>query len=139
MGTQIRAEVSKKNKYWIEKHRYYELKHFCLQYPIWKAAYHSLDGLSGRPGDLQMFSRTNTCNDPTTKCAEAMLFYSQRMAMIENAAKLTDEVIGKYVLKGVTEGKSYELLQISCGVPCNKNTYYELYRRFFWILNKERN
>ena len=24
------------NPYWIERHRYYELKHFCLQYPIWK-------------------------------------------------------------------------------------------------------
>ena len=34
MGTTLRAELSEKNPYWIEKHRYYELKHFCLQYPI---------------------------------------------------------------------------------------------------------
>lgn len=27
-------ELSEKNPYWIERHRYYELKHFCLQYPI---------------------------------------------------------------------------------------------------------
>lgn len=33
MGNIIRAEVSENNPYWIEKHRYYELKHFCLQYP----------------------------------------------------------------------------------------------------------
>lgn len=32
MATTIRPEVSKKSKYWIERHRYYELKHFCLQY-----------------------------------------------------------------------------------------------------------
>ena len=36
MGNIIRAEVSENNPYWIEKHRYYELKHFCLQYPTWK-------------------------------------------------------------------------------------------------------
>lgn len=36
MGTTIRPELSEKNPYWIERHRYYELKHFCLQYPIWK-------------------------------------------------------------------------------------------------------
>lgn len=36
MGNIIRAEVSESNPYWIEKHRYYELKHFCLQYPTWK-------------------------------------------------------------------------------------------------------
>ena len=39
MATTIRPELSEKNPYWIEKHRYYELKHFCLQYPIWRKAY----------------------------------------------------------------------------------------------------
>lgn len=33
MANDIRPEVSQKNPYWIGKHRYYELKHFCLQYP----------------------------------------------------------------------------------------------------------
>lgn len=54
MSTTIRAEVSKKNPYWIEKHRYYELKHFCLQYPIWKQAYLSLSGLSSKPGVTEL-------------------------------------------------------------------------------------
>ena len=56
MGTTIRPELSEKNPYWIEKHRYYELKHFCLQYPIWKKAYLALDGLAKRPTDLVLFS-----------------------------------------------------------------------------------
>ena len=30
MSTVIRPEISEKNKYWISKHRYYELKHLCL-------------------------------------------------------------------------------------------------------------
>lgn len=30
--TSVRCELSGTNKYWISKHRYYELKHFCLQY-----------------------------------------------------------------------------------------------------------
>ena len=46
MATTIRPELSEKNPYWIERHRYYELKHFCLQYPIWKKAYAALDGLT---------------------------------------------------------------------------------------------
>lgn len=32
MATKIRPVLSEKNKYYIDKHRYYELKHFCLQY-----------------------------------------------------------------------------------------------------------
>lgn len=30
MATEIRPELSEKNPYWIGKHRYYELKHFCI-------------------------------------------------------------------------------------------------------------
>jgi len=46
MGTTIKPELPDKNKHYIEKHRYYELKHFCLQYQAWKRAYAALDGLS---------------------------------------------------------------------------------------------
>ena len=40
-----RSEISKKNPYWIPKHRYFELKHFCLQYPDWKNEYAALLGV----------------------------------------------------------------------------------------------
>ena len=36
--SRTRNEISVKNKYYISKHRYLELKHFCLQYPEWKRA-----------------------------------------------------------------------------------------------------
>lgn len=41
----LKPELSKKNKYWVDKNRYYELKYFCLQYPLWKRAYEELDGI----------------------------------------------------------------------------------------------
>ena len=31
----MRTTVSKKNKYWISRHRYLELSHFCAQYNEW--------------------------------------------------------------------------------------------------------
>lgn len=138
MGTTIRPQLSEKNKYWIEKHRYYELKHFCLQYPIWKKAYLALDGLNKKPDDLVMFSKTNNLSDPTAKCAEARAFYLERMNMIEKTAILTDSGLSSYILKADTDGKSYTNLKARLEIPCCKDTYYELYRRFFWLLNKER-
>lgn len=36
MPTTIRPEIARSNKYHISKHRYYELKHFCLQYREWR-------------------------------------------------------------------------------------------------------
>lgn len=136
MGTTIRPELSAKSKYWIERHRYYELKHFCLQYPIWKKAHSAIDGLSRRPVELAIFS--NTHDDPTYKCAVAKEFYFDRMIMVENTAMATDIALQSYILKGVTEGISYDHLKARLEIPCCKDTYYELYRRFFWLLNKER-
>lgn len=136
MSTTIRPELSEKNPYWIEKHRYYELKHFCLQYPIWKKAREALTGLSQRPVDAIGF--TGSVGDPTAKCAEAKEFYSERMRLIEKAATETDVELGDYILKAVTQGISYDHLRARVNVPCCKDVYYELYRRFFWILNRER-
>jgi hypothetical protein len=114
------------------------LKHFCLQYPIWKKAYLALDGLNKRPADLAMFSKTNVHTDPTAKCVEARAFYFEKMGMVEQTAIATDADLSSYILKAVTEGVSYDYLKARLEIPCGKDTYYELYRRFFWLLNKER-
>lgn len=137
MGTTIRSELSKKSKYHIEKHRQLELKHFCLQYPIWKKAYAALNGLSRRPADLAIFS--NKHGDPTERCAEARMFYSERMKMVEQTAFDAAGDLYQYLLTGVTEGLSYDSLKARLGIPCCKDIYYDLYRRFFWLLNKARN
>lgn len=138
MSTTIRPELSEKNPYWIERHRYYELKHFCLQYPLWKKAYLALDGLSSRPYNFPMTVKAQTISDPTAKCAEARLFYVKRMEMIEQTVLKTDAELTTYILKAVTEGWSYESLQTRFGIPCCRDTYYDRYRRFFYFLNKER-
>lgn len=138
MGTTIRPELSMKNPYWIEKHRYYELKHFCLQYLVWKKAYTSLEGLAARPMYTEVFAGNNVVNDPTAKCAMTKAFYSERIDMIERVAEQTDQQLASYILKAVTEGWSYDILKARLGIPCCKDIYYELYRRFFWLLDKER-
>ena len=86
MGTNIRPELSNKSPYWIERHRYYELKHFCLQYPIWKRAYAALGNLGANPQTLMLFSKTNQRNSPTERCAVARLYYLERMKLVEQAA-----------------------------------------------------
>lgn len=137
MSTTVRPEISTRSKYWIEKHRYYELKHFCLQYPLWRKARAGLDSLSRRPNTV-ITSRTNRVSSPVEKCAEARLFYTDRMEMLEKVASETDAVMARYILKAVTEGMSYDHLKVRMGIPCCKDTYYNLYRRFFWLLNKAR-
>ena len=104
MSTTIRPELSEKNKYWIDRHRYYELKHFCLQYPTWKKAYRTLDGMSKRPNDHPILSKLNVVSDPTARCAVTKAYLAERIAMIEDVAEDTDEELASYILHGVTEG-----------------------------------
>ena len=133
-----RPEVSQNNPYWIERHRYYELKHFCLQYRIWKKARSAIDGMNPSRLELAVRSQTGSVSNPTASAAEARLFYTNRIEMVEKVARETDPVIGDYILIGVTEGVSYDILNARSPVPCGKDTYYNLYRRFFWLLSKER-
>lgn len=139
MSTAIRPELSVKSPYWVERHRYYELKHFCLQYPIWKKAYTALNGLSRRPDDLAIFVRTGQVSDPTARCAEAKAFYSERMALVEQAAVHADADLYPYILRAVTEGLPFQFLKMRLEIPCCRDIYYDRYRRFFWLLDKERN
>ena len=140
MSTTIRPELSEKNRYWIEKHRYYELKHFCLQYPLWRRVYNNLENSSYPSSWPQLVPpcKTNVVSDPVTQYLEERLFYANRMDMIERVAKETDEVLACYILKAITEGVSYDHLRVRINIPCCKDTYYDLYRRFFWLLSKER-
>ncbi|MCD8372221.1 MAG: hypothetical protein LUD27_02840 [Clostridia bacterium] len=138
MSTDIRPEVSKKNRYWIDRHRYYELKHFCLQYPIWKKSYTSLDSMVRFANDISNSSKTNKTQRPVEDCVIAREYFYDRIKMVEDAAKETDDVLGTYILKAVTEGLSYDCLRAKYNVPCCKDTYYNLYRRFFWLLSKTR-
>lgn len=137
MRETVRPELSKKNKYWISKHRYYELKYFCLQYPMWKKAYELLDGLQLCSYDLVYISNTDP-SDVTGKCVEEREIYFNRMKTVEQAAIEADPYLASYILKAVTEGLSYTYLKQKLNIPCSRDMYYDRYRRFFWILDKNR-
>ena len=138
MSTDIRPEVSRKNRYWIERHRYYELKHFCLQYRTWKKNYAVLCNVSLPSAQLEKMPMTNAVTDPTAKCAIEKATYFERISLIERVAMETDKYLYWYILKAVTEGLSYTYLKTKLGLPCGKDLYYDRYRRFFWLLSKTR-
>lgn len=138
MPTVIRPELSKNNKYWISKHRHYELKHFCLQYPIWKKALAEMS-ISGITSTFERTSNNNQYGNPTANLALNRIYYSKNIELIEETAKETDKFLAEYILKAVTEGYSYTYLKCRLGMPYSRDLYYEKYRRFFWLLSQERN
>lgn len=138
MATVIRAEISEKNKYWIDKHRHYELKHFCLQYPEWKRNYSDFDNASLPLSMIERVSTSNLPGDPTAKRAMMKAYYYEKIKMVEKVALETDTCLHQYILKAVTEGLSYTYLKTKMGIPCGKDMYYDRYRKFFWLLSNTR-
>lgn len=138
MSTVIRPEVSKKNQYWIERHRYYELKHFCLQYPIWKKMYEATDGFMTIPAGEEKVQSLDR-SDPTFQAVVKREQFRNYLRLVEYVAHETDKVMGDYILMAVTKGLTYNALKMRHNIPCGKDYYYNLYRRFFWILDQARN
>lgn len=138
MATKIRPEISEKSKYWIDKHRHYELKHFCLQYPSWKRAYQSYNEATIGSSLAEKLPSSNIPGDPTARNAIAKTYYADRMKLIEKTAMEADSALCDYILKAVTEELSFTYLKSKLKIPCGKDMYYDRYRRFFWLLNKAR-
>ena len=138
MSTDIRPEISKQSPYWISRHRFYELKHFCLQYPEWKSELNVISSCSRNPLDGKPTGKSGKVNDPVYECVLRREMLNDHVNMVDKAAKACSEDLGTYVFKGVTQGVSYEGLFLQNGIPCCKETYYEAFRRFFWALSKLR-
>ena len=139
MATVIRAKISEKNKYYIDKHRYYELKHFCLQYNSWKRGYANCNESIIFVSNLEKNYSTNEPSDLTAKYAMRRAQYGEKIKLIERLVKETDEYLYPYILKGVTEGLSYTYLKTQLEIPCGRDMYYDRYRKFFWLLSESRN
>lgn len=129
----VRNDISKRNKYYLNKHRSLELRHFCLQYPGWVRAVRSLDGYRTHSGFI--FPGESVQADPTGNTAVSRDKLLRFIAMVDRAATEADVSLQSYILKAVTEGTAYEWLT---DVPCSRGTFYETYRRFFWILSRIR-
>ena len=138
MSTVIRPEISEKNKYWIDKHRYYELKHFCLQYKEWKKAYAACNESIIFASSFEERRGDGTISDITAKYAIKRAYYAGRIKLVEKAAMEAEPDLYLYILKGVTEGLSYTYLKTKMEIPCGRDMYYDRYRKFFWILSNSR-
>ena len=131
----LKSELSEKNKYYIGKYRYYELKYYCLQYPEWKKAYDSIDAVINSTSLIKPRKEKDN-SSLVEKCAIAKVHYEEKMKIIEQTAIEADEELYSYILKGVTEGLSFDVMNALQTIPCSRDTYYDRYRRFFFLLSK---
>ena len=104
-----------KTEYELSKHRYYELKHFCMQYPEWKSLYSMMDGWS----DEISKNKGDTTSHDGIRRGDLRTY----VELIEECAGLVDSDILPYVI-GQKKSLPTELRYS--------------YKRFFWELSRRR-
>lgn len=90
----------------LEKYRYWELKSYCRQYDYYKKQL--LKAMNIKPKE----------------------YYLNRCRLIEQSAVEANNDIYIYIIRSVTQGMTYEQLN----VPCGRRQFYEARRKFFEIL-----
>ncbi len=133
MGNHEKTELSKKNQHYISKHRYLELKHFCLQYPEWIEELKEIDGIVGH-GDNEI-KGDRQASDPTADAAIRRLMLQKNIDLIKRAVQETDSSLFYWLFLAVTEERSYTYLREVKGIPCCREVFYKKYREFFYVLS----
>lgn len=133
MGNHEKTELSKKNQYYISKHRYLELKHFCLQYPEWVEELREIDGMAGR-GDGEI-KGDRQASDPTADAAVRRMILQKNIDLVKRAVQETDSSLFYWLFLAVTEERSYTYLREIKGIPCCREVFYKKYREFFYVIS----
>lgn len=110
-------------EYCIGKHRFYELRHFCLQYPEWKALYSTLDGWGSEIGVNE--------GDTTSRDGIRRADLRRNMEMIEETCREEGGEYAEMLLQYVTTGGKLKL-------KASQKDFWLYYRKFFWALSGKR-
>lgn len=116
--------------YGISKHRYQELKAFCLQYDEKKSKISR--GISGIGYDGM--PKENYKGNPLETQAIRNVMYQKDCEMIEQAAMAASGEIYPYIIKSVANDLSYQFIEYDEAlgrIPVGINEFYA-YRRLFY-------
>lgn len=130
-------DLSLSKEFNISRHRYRELKEFCFQYGEKKEELRQLYSLSSVPPDVAVMG--GEPGKPTERKAMRTLQLKKDVELIDNALNgaCGDDVgIVPLLKKNVTEGIGFSGLGY---VPCSVRSFYQYRRKFFFLLDKEKN
>lgn len=127
---------SEKSKYYIQKEEYLTVVHFCRQYPEW------VKELSVEPdsGGAIRYDRervqTSGNYDANAELAMRRYELARKKQLVDDAAREAAGGMAEWLVLGVSYGFAFWELEVR-GIPCEKNAYYKMRRKFYFILAKK--
>jgi hypothetical protein len=123
-------------EYNISRHRYRELKEFCLQYEEKKAELQQIYTSSTVAPEITV--KGGMPGNPTENKAMRALKLKSDIELIDNTLNLAcEKAVGviPFLKKNITEGVGFSYLGY---VPCSPKLFYKYRRKFFFLLDKEK-
>lgn len=123
------------NDYGISKNRYKELKAFCLQYEEKK----NKIGYKLNAVNCDGMPKGSKIGNPTENAALRNEQYKRDCFLIETSAKEANSEIWEYILKSVTQGLPYEMIEFDekhGRIPMGKTEFNATRRLFYYYLNE---
>lgn len=121
----------KSSPYYLPEHEYLMTVHFCLSYKELKREYAELTSTYNGI-NMDGMPHGNGISDPTARNAIRRAKLAEKIDIIEHTAEEVGEDLYEYLLMGVTEkGMTYEWLREKKGMPCGKNEYYTMRKKYY--------
>lgn len=135
MENDMRNYIPHYAKYGIPAERYNELRHFCLQYPLWRAEAQSLLGVGAqRYSDMPHGSGVG---DPVARAAERREILIEKINLVEKVARSVED--GRWytaLIQNCCMGKGLSYIDPGIMPTSNRNAYYQARRIFYLRLDE---
>ena len=118
----------------ISRERYYELLHFCRQYPEWKKSAASLLGTSAQRYSTEAHA-AGTVSDPTERAAAKRETYLNRIQIVDTAAYNAGNAWSDTLIRNVCYGVPLAAIDPIMMPSSNRNTYFVVKKKFFVLLD----
>ncbi|MBR3374819.1 MAG: hypothetical protein IKG71_03395 [Firmicutes bacterium] len=126
---------SKKSKYYLPKESFLTAVHYCKQYPLWVAEIETIAGtVKGISYDKPRVQASSDY-DPTEEAAIRLSDVSKKKDLLDKIAVEIGGNLAEWIVYGVCYDMPYYKLQMK-GIPCGKDLYYLLRRRFYYEVSK---
>ena len=126
----------KTSKYYVPGEVFLTTVHFCRQYPLWEAE------LAANPDTATGISydrdrvQTSGGYDATAELAMHRQMIARKKELVDDTASEVAGPMDRWLILGVGSGLTFYQLQ-DRGIPCVKDMYYDLRRKFYYELSKK--
>lgn len=132
--TQYRVP-KKTSKYYVPEQVYLTVVHFCRQYPLWKAELEINPNTQKAIDYSRDVVQTSNQFDQTSEIAMDRKMIADKKELVEKTAHEVAGILAEWLLLGVGHGLTYYQL-VDKGIPCGKDMYYDIRRKFYFVLSK---